>query len=79
MHTCPRCEAKQANLVSKSPVEGAWRFTYATCVCLPGVLLNLRPSPILKNTLDHLKSIQKTYRWQRTCLLCHPDLNQQRW
>ncbi|MFS2170494.1 non-oxidative hydroxyarylic acid decarboxylases subunit D [Priestia megaterium] len=33
MHTCPRCEAKQANLVSKSPVEGAWEI-YLCSVCL---------------------------------------------
>lgn len=24
MHTCPRCESKRAEVVSKSPVEGAW-------------------------------------------------------
>ncbi len=35
MHTCPRCEAKQANVVSKSPVEGVWGFTYATVFVLP--------------------------------------------
>ncbi|MFT0802645.1 non-oxidative hydroxyarylic acid decarboxylases subunit D [Bacillus swezeyi] len=24
MHTCPRCDLKKAETVSKSPVEGAW-------------------------------------------------------
>ncbi|MDE1407692.1 non-oxidative hydroxyarylic acid decarboxylases subunit D, partial [Bacillus licheniformis] len=24
MHTCPSCELKKAETVSKSPVEGAW-------------------------------------------------------
>jgi len=33
MHTCPRCESKEATVVSKSPVEGAWEV-YMCPVCI---------------------------------------------
>ncbi|MGA9173589.1 MAG: non-oxidative hydroxyarylic acid decarboxylases subunit D [Thermoactinomyces sp.] len=33
MHTCPRCETKKAEVVTKSPVKGAWEV-YQCPVCL---------------------------------------------
>ncbi|MFC7391968.1 non-oxidative hydroxyarylic acid decarboxylases subunit D [Scopulibacillus cellulosilyticus] len=33
MKTCPRCESKKAEMVSQSPVKGAWEV-YSCPVCM---------------------------------------------
>lgn len=33
MHTCPRCESKEAEVVFESPVKGAWEV-YLCPVCI---------------------------------------------
>jgi hypothetical protein len=33
MHTCPRCESKEASIVAKSPVKDAWEV-YLCPVCI---------------------------------------------
>lgn len=69
MHTCPRCDSKKGELMSKSPVEGAWEVYQCQTCFLHGDPVSRKALQIRRNTIRRLKLIrrkQKPY-WFRLC------------
>lgn len=55
MHTCPRCDSKKGEVMSKSPVEGAWEVYQCQTCFLHGDPVNRKALRIPKNTIQRLK------------------------